>query len=267
MALRVADHWFERRRLADGVTFLWEPHVVPLLRCNIWHVRGRDRDLMIDTGMGVCSLKSFARDILDKPVSAVATHAHIDHIGGHHEFDDCIVHRLDAEGLRTAEADFTLAGSDFRADDIGTLRIPPFDGYDITGPMLTALPSSGYDLASYRLRPAPVTRAVDEGDVIDLGDRVFEVLHLPGHSPGGIGLLERKTATLFSGDAIYDGPLIDNLHHSSIADYARTMHRLKTLPVETIHAGHEPSFGRARLIELIDSQLAHWANGLISSHG
>ena len=47
MGLQVADHWFELRRLDDGVTFLWEPHVAPLLRCNIWHVRGRDRDLIV----------------------------------------------------------------------------------------------------------------------------------------------------------------------------------------------------------------------------
>lgn len=258
MTLPIADHWFERRRLGNGVTFLWEPHVVPLLRCNIWHVRGRDRDLMIDTGLGVCSLRSFARDIIDKPVSAVATHAHIDHIGGHHEFEECIAHPLEMEGLSRVTGDFTLAGDDFDGGDIATLRIPAADGYDIKGPMLTALPAKGYDLTSYRLRPARVTQAVDEGDVIDLGDRVFEVLHLPGHSPGGIGLFERKTRILFSGDAIYDGPLLDNLHHSSIADYRRTLDRLRGLPVETIHAGHEPSFGRDRLIELIDDQLKRW---------
>ena len=44
-----------------------------------------------------------------------------------------------------------------------------------------------------------------------LGDRHFEVLHLPGHSPGSIGLWERRTGILFSGDALYDGPLLDEL--------------------------------------------------------
>ncbi len=53
MALPIADRWFESKRIDDDITLLWEPHVVPLMRCNIWHVRGRDRDLMIDTGMGV----------------------------------------------------------------------------------------------------------------------------------------------------------------------------------------------------------------------
>ena len=60
---------------------------------------------------------------------------------------------------------------------------------------------------------------------------------------------------LFSGDAVYDGPLVDNLHHSNVADYARTMLRLRELPARIIHAGHEPSFGRERLIALADAYL------------
>jgi hypothetical protein len=42
--LKIAERWFERRAIADGVTWLYEPHVDPFLRCNVWHVRGRDRD-------------------------------------------------------------------------------------------------------------------------------------------------------------------------------------------------------------------------------
>ena len=261
--MQIADRWFERRKLSDDVTLIWEPHVVPLLRCNIWHIKGRDRDLMIDTGIGVVSLREFAHDILDKPVSAVATHAHIDHIGNHHEFDECIVHRLEAEGLRQPSGQSTLAGPEFDPSNIATLRIPPIAGYDISGPMLTALPDSDFDLQSFAIKPAKIGRIVDEGDVIDLGDRVFEVMHLPGHSPGGIGLWEKKTQTLFSGDAIYDGPLLDTLHHSNILNYITTMERLRELPVRTVHAGHDPSFGRSRLIEIAKYQLELWQKKII----
>jgi hypothetical protein len=34
------------------------------------------------------------------------------------------------------------------------------------------------------------------------------------------------------------------------------MKRLRSLPVEIVHGGHEPSFGRARLIEIADAYLA-----------
>ena len=96
MGVPLAGRWFERRTIDDRVTLLWEPHVVPLMRCDIWHVRGRDRDLVIDTGMGVASLVEAAQDLLDKSVTAVATHSHDDHIGSHHEFDDCIADPLEA---------------------------------------------------------------------------------------------------------------------------------------------------------------------------
>lgn len=61
---------------------------------------------------------------------------------------------------------------------------------------------------------------------------------------------------LFSGDAIYDGPLLDELEGSHIPDYVATMKRLRELPVSVAHGGHEPSFGRVRLIEIVDAYLA-----------
>ena len=81
-------------------------------------------------------------------------------------------------------------------------------------------------------------------------------MHLPGHSPGSIGLWESASETLFSGDAIYDGPLLDMLPASNAAAYIETMKRLRELPVRVVHAGHETSFGRVRLIELADAYLA-----------
>jgi glyoxylase-like metal-dependent hydrolase (beta-lactamase superfamily II) len=108
---------------------------------------------------------------------------------------------------------------------------------------------------SYAIAPAPPTRLVEDGSIIDIGGRSFEVLHLPGHSPGSIGLWEQATGILFSGDALYDGPLLDELEDSSIPDYVRTMKRLREIPVRVVHGGHDPSFGRERLIELVDAYL------------
>ncbi|MBV1688551.1 MBL fold metallo-hydrolase [Novosphingobium sp. G106] len=258
MTFKVASEWFERASLSDGITHIWEPHVPALLRCNIWHVRGRDSDLVIDTGMGIASLREFARDILDRPATAIATHTHIDHIGGHHEFDCCLVHSSELDGLRLCSGDFTLADADFDPLEMRSLRFPSVPGYEIEGPIIEAVPSPDFDLRAYKLRPASKVRPVEDGDIIDLGDRHFEVMHLPGHSPGSIGLLERATGTLFSGDTLYDGPLIDVLHHSSIPDYARSLKRLLDTPIQIVHAGHDPSFGRERLIELATQQLDHW---------
>ena len=96
MTIWLADRWFERKRIDDEITLLWEPHVDPLVRCNIWHVRGRDRDALIDSGLGVASLKAAADDLFEKEVIAVATHIHYDHVGSLHEFDQRVMHRIEA---------------------------------------------------------------------------------------------------------------------------------------------------------------------------
>jgi glyoxylase-like metal-dependent hydrolase (beta-lactamase superfamily II) len=258
MALPIAERWFESRKIDDDITLLWEPHVIPLMRCNIWHVRGRERDLLIDTGMGVASLREAARHLLEKPVTAVATHSHMDHVGGHYEFEDILVHELEAENLRRPSGMDKLITSDWDPAEVIALEGV---GYAVPPELVTALPSEGYRLDGYRLLPAPPTVLVREGDTVDIGDRHFEVLHLPGHSPGSIGLWEEATGTLFSGDAVYDGPLLDELPTSNIADYLATMARLRELPVRVVHAGHDPSFGRERLVELCDAYIRRRERG------
>jgi glyoxylase-like metal-dependent hydrolase (beta-lactamase superfamily II) len=250
--LPVADRWFVRRTFADGVTLVTEPHVDRFLRCNVWHVRGRDRDLVVDTGLGIASLTEASTDLFDKPVVAVATHSHMDHTGSLHEFAERWVHALEADVLERGSDPIPLDIADF--DDVA-LAMMRAAGYAVPAQILTALPRRDFAPRRFVPVPAPPTRRLVEGNVVDLGDRAFEVLHLPGHSPGSIGLWERRTGILFSGDALYDGPLLDELPGSDIAHYVATMRRLRDWPVTVVHGGHEASFGRARLVELVDAYL------------
>lgn len=248
--LRIADRWFRRLSHPDGVTQLTEPHVHPLIRCNIFHVRGRDRDLVVDTGLGAASLLDELVDVIDRPVIAVATHIHYDHVGGLHEFDTRVMHRLEAPRMNPYREFSGLARHHF--DDV-TLNFLAEIGYGIGDDLLIdALPSPGYDPDSFQITPTDPNLVVDDGDRLDLGDRSFAVMHLPGHSPGNIGLWEEPTGTLFTGDAIYDGPLLDSLPDSNVEHYLETMERLRGTPARIVHGGHDPSFGRDRLVELID---------------
>jgi glyoxylase-like metal-dependent hydrolase (beta-lactamase superfamily II) len=249
----IADHWFDRKTIDDSITLLWEPHVIALMRCNIWHIRGRDRDLVIDTGMGLMSLSAEIADLVDKPVTAVATHGHDDHIGGHHEFADVVAHPDEAPLLLDPPISSLVPRQAWGDDVVDALEAA---GYPMPEPyFVTALPAC-VAVDSFSQKPVARVRSIVEGDIIDLGDRAFEVLQLPGHSPGSIGLWEQSSGTLFSGDAIYDGPLLDELPESSISDYCATMDRLLTMPVSVVHAGHDPSFDRDRLQQLARAYLA-----------
>jgi glyoxylase-like metal-dependent hydrolase (beta-lactamase superfamily II) len=251
--LPVADEWWEVERFDHGVVLLTEPHVHPLLRCNVWLVQGSTGSVVIDTALGLRPLRTLVEQHLDGPLLAVATHAHGDHVGGLHEFDRRAVHAAEADVV--AETGVTT---------LVTRYFPPTvtgpyldDGYDMPELLLDAVPGAGFDPRAVEIAPAAATRVLHDGDVIDLGDRRFEVLHLPGHSPGSIGLWDAGTGTLFSGDAVYDGPLLDELDGSDIDAYLSTMARLRDLAVTVVHGGHEPSFDRARLVELCDTYLAH----------
>ena len=253
----VAASWYSRLDLPDGVTRFWEPHVHPLEQANFWHVRGRDRDLLIDSGMGIVPVRTSFPDLFDgRETIAVATHTHIDHIGAVHEFAHRWVHAAEARQMEHPRGVTTLVCADISpamAESFVAAGYPPFDEL-----LIDALPHADYDPYAYRLQGAAPTRLLGDGDIIDLGDRKFAVMHFPGHSPGSICLWEEATGLLFTGDLIYDGPLVYEGPGMDLDVYAASLRRLKTLPIRIVHAGHDPSFGRDRLFEIVDHYLQRW---------
>ena len=83
-----AEDWYRTRTVGDDVTHIDEPFIHEFYRCNMWHVRGRDRDMLVDSGMGVVSLREWVPLVTERGLTAVASHTHFDHVGCHHEFDD-----------------------------------------------------------------------------------------------------------------------------------------------------------------------------------
>ena len=225
--------WWRIRTLSEGVTWIDEPHIHEFYRCNVWHIRGRDTDMLVDSGMGVVSLREWVPIVTERPLQAVASHTHFDHIGCHHEFPCRLCHAAEADLLANPTRANTLA-EQYIIDDI-----------------FTTLPPEPYQSSTYAVKAAPATRILHDGDVVDLGDRHFEVIHTPGHSPGGIALWEAATGILFSGDIVYDGPLIEGTGPAEAAEYHHSMVRLFDLPVRVVHGGHFPSYDGARHRQVI----------------
>lgn len=236
--LPIAHPWFRAADVGDGVTRLWEPHVDDLLVSNVWHVLGRDADLVVDFANGIGPLRPVA-DVLTqgRPVIAVATHGHFDHVGGLHEFGDRRVHRDDAEMTRDPYP-MRLRRSDFPED---AEEMFAYYGVPVPELVVHAVPAPGFDLAGWVTPGAEPTMLLDEGDVIDLGDRRFAVLHTPGHTAGSACLFEEATGILFSGDAAYvDARLSWDDAEAMIGSLGRL--RMLAPDVRRVHAGHERSF-------------------------
>ena len=227
-----AAGWFRAQPVSPGVTLITEPFVHPFFSANLYRIEGRDFDVQLDFGVGVASL-SAAFDYGRKPVLAIASHGHVDHVGSFHEFERRAGHRLEVETFATMHDEGTVA-SWFVAQDGALARMP----------------IEGWSMADYALTPAPLTQLLDEGDVVDLGDRRFTVLHLPGHSPGSIALLDEANGEFFSADAIYDDELVDDVPGADVDTYLSTMRRVLELDIRVAHGGHGPSFDGRRMHEI-----------------
>ncbi|MEV4517126.1 MBL fold metallo-hydrolase [Dactylosporangium sp. NPDC049525] len=241
--------WYAQAEVDSDVIRISEPHVNELVSANFWWLRGNDRDIVVDAGLGVVALREAIPGMFERDPMVLLTHAHLDHVGGAAEFGDRAAHPAEA-ALLTAGVPASLYGAELY-DKLGIDAA----GEPVPELMLDVLPGPGYDPATYRIEPMTLHRMLDDGDRIDLGGRVLTVLHLPGHTPGSIALLEERTGTLYSGDIVYDGGLIDNLPNSDVTAYRRSMKFLADIDVSVVHPGHGHSFDRTRLRQLAETYL------------
>ena len=253
-ALPVQDPWFQVTQLKPDLFRIAEPRCHRWVRANSFLILGRERDILVDSGMGIAALRPVVDRLSSRPRLVFTTHAHVDHVGSHPEFADCeiLVHPAEAEELARPGRQ-GLRFPKRSAEEIAELRR---SGIEPSEFMVEAVPFAGYDLEAYRRAPVKPTRLVSEGDIVETGDREFEVLHLPGHSPGSIALWERSSASLFSGDAIYDGVIVDNLPGSDVPAYRATMRRLAELPVAQVFGGHNAPMTRTQMLGVIEKYLA-----------
>jgi glyoxylase-like metal-dependent hydrolase (beta-lactamase superfamily II) len=233
-----AVEWFRKRVLSDWFITYDEPFMNPYVRANMYLVRGRDMDLLVDTGMGVSRLSEAIDATPGKPLLALATHIHLDHVGSFSEFPERAGPTQSAAAFATMPDEATYAHM-FR-------DLPE---------AVSRLPAPGWRAADYALEPAPLTRSLGEGDVVDLGDRRFRVLHLPGHSPDSTGLIDEENGVFFSGDAIYDDLLIDDLPDSDRAAYRSTMARIAEFPVRMAYGGHGEPFDGGRMRQIAEAYI------------
>ena len=233
----VAELWFAVRPY-DAVLRITEIHVDPYAVGDAWLIRGRDRDVVVDTCSGLVPPGPVVEAIAGKPVLAIATNSSYDHAGGWYSFRERACHPAEAEELRNPTNDITST-LDYLSDE-----------------RLWALPSAGFRAADYRNVGAEATRLLEDGDRIDLGDRQLEVLHLPGRNPGGIAIWDASTGGLFTGDMLYDGDAGLDWPPEHPARYCESLRRMRDLLVEYVHGGHYGRFGAARMREIIAQQLA-----------
>jgi glyoxylase-like metal-dependent hydrolase (beta-lactamase superfamily II) len=178
---------------------------------NMFLLVGRDRAALVDSGMGIGGLRSLVDSITSLPCEVLNTHYHWDHVGANATFGASAIHGLEAALLA-------------REQKLGQFRKA------FRNPADPNVLPQGFNVDAYRIVPRAATRVLRDGDSIDLGGRVIEALHTPGHSPGHTAYLDREVGVLCTGDAAYDGPVFACFEGGDAAAFAQTAARLAGLP-------------------------------------
>jgi len=168
--------------------------------------------LIIDTGLNAAKIVVFLNKHKLNPIAVILTHGHIDHIAGLVALQEkftglkVYIHKLDAE---------MLAGSQDN---------------------LSEFVGGGFKTASADF-------LVDDGDIIEQAGIKLEVLHTPGHTPGGICLYAKDEKIAFVGDTLFAGSVgRTDFPGGSMTKLLQSIkEKLLTLPDETIvYTGHGP---------------------------
>jgi glyoxylase-like metal-dependent hydrolase (beta-lactamase superfamily II) len=198
--------WFEVYRVADGIFAIYEPgqfeEVISFL------ILGEKRALLFDTGLGIGDIRRLVDGLTDLEVIVLNSHTHYDHIGGNYQFDS--IYALDTEYTRrNSQGSTTGAVAEFIQEGWVWKPFP-----------------DGFSAEDFRSRPFGISRFVTNGERIDIGGRVLEVLATPGHAPDALCIIDRENRLLFTGDTFYLAPLYTHLEGSDFDEYARTAVRI-----------------------------------------
>jgi hydroxyacylglutathione hydrolase len=207
--VRWFDDWFAIETINPGLIAIGEPR----FHYNNWNylIIGETAALLFDTGPGIRNIASVVRTLTNKPLTVLASHMHFDHTGNFHHFENIAM------------------------ADLPVLRACQKDGMFHCSPDLFLGSWVGQTW-----QPCRVSQWLPIGHRFDLGGRVLELLHTPGHSPDSVALWEAASQTLLIADYIYPGPLYAQVPGADLGRYLATATELlaKLPPAAKLLAAH-----------------------------
>ncbi len=231
--------WFEVYKITEDIYAIYEMGQFEEAICYL--ILGSERALLFDTGIGVGAIKKLVSNLTDLPVSVLNSHTHYDHVGGNHYFD-------------------TIYGTSTEYTANHTMGRPNNEVREFVGPGWVWKPMpNGVTVNNYYSKPFTITNFINDGDKIDLGDRVLEVFLVPGHTPDALVVMDRAGRLMFTGDTFYPASLYAHMGDANFDDYVKSAERLATMSKDVdilLPAHNEPWVSSDYLQAMYDGFLA-----------
>lgn len=220
---------------------------------SLYVLRGTDGAMLFDTGVrgtipnhllpALAGLGIAPEEI----ATAVVSHCDVDHFGGISDVRAFLpsariaVHASDRAAVEDIDTFLTERGNGF-AREYGLEESEASIAWmrDVGG-------------------AGPVDGTVADGDIVDLGGISAEILHLPGHTHGHLGLWVPEASAYIVGDAVLadsvdlaDGTPAFPPTYRYVADYRRTTERLRARPARHLLTAHYPTCTGVAALDFLD---------------
>lgn len=202
---------------------------------------GTDKALLFDTGYGFGDLKKAVKEITKLPLVIVNSHGHMDHTGANYQFDEeCYIHPLEVTLCKEHNS------VEMRKNSIRFGKNSP--DYQ-TGQTRDIIPAS-FNENEYIKGGTGKLADLSEGTIFDLGGITLKTVLLPGHTPGGIGLLYLEGKTLYVGDAINPFVWMFGPEALKLSDYIDTIKKAKSIDFEKMAMSHNPFIAGKDILDI-----------------
>lgn len=200
--------YFKTIKISEDTYYIREP-----LGVGAYLFIGKDKALLSDTCNGFMDIRPAVKRITNKPYIVMNTHGHADHAGGDAQFEEVFLHKDDIamldEAWQKGQQDllFGYAKKVFPLINILLLY---------------------FKLHKFR-KYKTKAHIMEDGYAFELGGRTIRTVHLPGHSPGSVILLDEQTRSIYAGDAINNGLFLFFENSPTVKQYAERLRSLLNL--------------------------------------
>jgi glyoxylase-like metal-dependent hydrolase (beta-lactamase superfamily II) len=201
---------------------------------NMYILKGRDKSLVIDAGMGYCNFREIVESLVGKDYYVAITHADPDHIGMMHQFDKIYMHpkEIGERFKRNTRLEFNLDEFHWNNDQ----HLGNWEVWEVTEDMIN------------RGKLDTEIEFIDDGYVFDLGNRKIASYHFPGHGEGHLYFIDDYSRIAFTGDCVNHN---NGTNCTAVSTHIRNLKRLlegygKTY--DRIFTGHSTYCGNLNVV-------------------